>query len=334
MENKNEIDKSNLRQVILDSPKQFAVGLELAKNIKIPGNFKNVVVSGMGGSALPADILRDFLDNSQNSKIEIFQNRTYALPKEAYDNAVNFIVSYSGNTEETLSCLDETLKNNLPTICFANGGKVLEIAKAKNIPHITIPECVQPRYATGYFFGAMLQVLINLGLTNNSYSDILENSKKLEEKAINFEPKGQAIAKKMVNATPIIYTSDKFRSVGMVVKIKINENAKTPAFYNFYPELSHNEMLGFTLPQGNFYILAFLDKNDHPQIIKRIKITADLYMKKGIPTEVIEMESGNYFETIFSALIMGDWISYYLALEYGQDPTPVDMVEELKKLLT
>jgi glucose/mannose-6-phosphate isomerase len=119
----------------------------------------------------------------------------------------------------------------------------------------------------------------------------------------------------------------------MIWKIKINENAKTPAFWNFYPELNHNEMVGFALPQGKFHIVTLLDKNDHPQDIKRMKITAKLMKKKGIDTTLIELEDKDIFNTIFSALTLGDWVSYYLALEYGQDPTTVDMVEDLKKLL-
>jgi glucose/mannose-6-phosphate isomerase len=119
----------------------------------------------------------------------------------------------------------------------------------------------------------------------------------------------------------------------MIWKIKINENAKTPAFYNFYPELNHNEMVGFTLPQGKFHVLTLLDKNDHPQNIRRMHITAKILKKKGVDTTIIEMENDNIFNTIFSTLLLGDWVSYYLALSYNQDPTPVDMVEDLKKQL-
>ena len=92
-------------------------------------------------------------------------------------------------------------------------------------------------------------------------------------------------------------------------------------------------MIGFTLPQGQFQVLTFLDKDEHPQIIKRMKITADLYREQGIETEILEISGSNFFEKIFSTLILGYWISYYLALEYGQDPTPVAMVEKFKKLL-
>jgi glucose/mannose-6-phosphate isomerase len=329
----NQLDKSNLRQVILDFPKQFAVGLEIAKNIKLPGNFNSVVASGMGGSNLPVDIFEDYLKNTGSEKIDIVQNRNYSLPWESRQGALNFFLSYSGNTEETIACLEEAIKNNLPAVIFTHSGRMLEIAKSNKLPHVIIPECIQPRFATGYFFGALLQVLINQGLTKNVSSAIMENSKKLDEIVRQTEEQGKSLAQKMAGKTPIIYTSDKYRSVAMVVKIGINENAKTPAFYNVFPELNHNEMIGFTLPQGQFQVLTFLDKDEHPQIIKRMKITADLYREQGIETEILEISGSNFFEKIFSTLILGYWISYYLALEYGQDPTPVAMVEKFKKLL-
>lgn len=331
MENKN-IDKSNLRQVILDFPKQFRVGLEVAKDIKIEGNFKTVVVSGMGGSALPVDIIKTYLEET-GTDLEIVQNRDYGLPKKAYKNSLNFISSHSGNTEETLSSFNEALKNNLPMVVFTNGGKLLELAKTNNIPLVVIPDCLQPRCAVGYFFAAMLKVLSNSGLTTTSESDILNIQEYLQSIITPFEEKGQIIAKKLVGQTPIVYSSNKLKPIALILKIEFNENAKTPAFWNTFPELNHNEMVGWTLPQGQFRILAFQEKNIHPQVLKRMQITAKLLKAKGIETEFINLEADNILDTIFSALLIGNWISYYLSLEYGQDPTPVDMVEEFKKLL-
>jgi len=147
------------------------------------------------------------------------------------------------------------------------------------------------------------------------------------------EETGRTIAQKLTGKTPIIYSSAKFAALALIWKIKINENAKTPAFYNFYPELNHNEMVGWTLPQGKFHIITLLDPNDHPQNIKRMKITAELLKKKGTKTTLVEMEKSFVLNTIFNTLLLGDWVSYHLALEYGQDPTPVDIVEDLKKKL-
>jgi len=324
-----QIDKSNLRQVIIDSPQQLGVGLEIAKDIKIESEFKYLVVSGMGGSALPVEILKNHLVEND---LEIFNNRTYSIPKKYHQGALHFISSYSGNTEETISCLQEVIQNNLKAIVFTNGGKILEMAKKNNIPIVEIPECIQPRYATGYFVSSMLKVLSNSNLTENQDSAILDIQEYLPAKIASFEEKGHILAKKLVGKTPIIYSTAEYRSVAMILKIKINENAKTPAFWNVYPELNHNEMVGWTLAQGKFHILTFLDKNN-PKIEKRMEITSRLLQEKGIETDFIEIEGNDKLTSIFTALAMSDWISYYLSIEYGQDPTPVDMVEKLKNLL-
>ena len=330
--NKNILDKSNLRQVILDFPSQFAKGLEVAKDVKVGSDFKRLVVSGMGGSALPTEILKTYLEEI-GTDLEIIQNRNYGLPKKAYRNALNFIVSFSGNTEETLSSFSEALENNLQMVVFTNGGQLLELAKAKNIPHVVIPNCIQPRCAIGYFFSAMLKVLANSGLTENSESVILKNQDYLQTIVLPFEEKGRNIAKKLVGQTPIVYASELLKSIALILKIEFNENAKTPAFWNTFPELNHNEMVGWTLPQGKFHVLIFQEKNIHPQVLKRMQITAELLKAKGMKTDFIALEAENILDTIFSAFLMGNWISYYLSLEYGQDPTPVAMVEEFKKLL-
>ncbi|HEX7586188.1 MAG TPA: bifunctional phosphoglucose/phosphomannose isomerase [Patescibacteria group bacterium] len=339
MKNISSLDKSNLRQVIIDSPKQFEQGFQLAKDIKIRGDFKTLVVSGMGGSSLPVDVLKIYLKSlyrknpKKNKPFTVFQNRTYSLPREAYYGGLNFFLSYSGNTEETLESLREAIKNKLPSIGFATGGKVTELCRRNKVPCVMLPKGIEPRYATGYFFASMLRILAQAGMIEDKSQEMIALSKDLWKTVLRLEPKGKKIAKQLVRKTPIIYASSKFGALAMIWKIKINENAKTPAFYNVYPELNHNEMVGFTLPQSKFHIIALLDLNDHPQNIKRMKITAELFRKKGIKTTIVEMENKNIFETIFSTLLLGDWVSYYLALEYKQNPTPVDMVEDLKKQL-
>lgn len=336
-----KIDSQNIRQVILDFPQQFAQGFQLAKNIKVKEDFKSICVSGMGGSSLPADILKAYVpdlrerDPQHNKPFAILKNRGYKLPLEAYKNCLNIFCSYSGNTEETLESLNEAIKNNLPSIGIANDGKLIDICHKSNIPVIILPKVSQPRYATGYFFSVLLQIAANGSLIKKDFSkEILASINKLEEITQKLETKGKNLAQKLFKKTPVIHTSEKFKSVGRIWKIKINENAKTPCFYNYYSELNHNEMVGFTLPQTKFHVITLFDKKAHPQIIKRMKITTKLFNKKGLETTLIDIPNNeNFFLSLFSSLVLADWSSYYLALAYNQDPAPVDMVEDLKELL-
>ena len=119
----------------------------------------------------------------------------------------------------------------------------------------------------------------------------------------------------------------------MIWKIKFNENAKTPAFWNFFPELNHNEMVGYTNPQAKFFIILLKDNDDDQRNLKRYQATQVLLTEGGIDSEIIEMEGANVFSKMFLSITYADWASYYLALLYEQDPTPVAMVEKLKKIL-
>ncbi len=333
MNNDFSFDKSNLREVILKYPNQTHLGQGFAKDIEVPKrDYTELIICGMGGSAVPASVLVDFLINEegQSFSLPIYISRGYSLPRAASKNSLVFISSYSGGTEEPIACFEEALKKEAVIVAFSAGGKVEEMAKEKEVPHvkyeITEYANFQPRYATNYAFAAMHQVLTNAGLCAKVDQFPTFSPEKLEEK-------GKELAGKIKGKTPIFYASDRYKSLAKFLKIKVNENTKTPAFWNYYPELNHNEMVGFTLPQADFFVLMMKDGSEHPQVAKRFDATSALYQRKGIETEIFELEGKTYFERLVNGCILGDWISYYLAKEYDQDPTPVDMVEDLKKRL-
>jgi glucose/mannose-6-phosphate isomerase len=336
------LDTFNFRQMILDSPDQFGVGFQAAQGVSLPGEFKSVMISGMGGSALPGNLFRIYLNDLFRTEepaqqpLAIYQNRSYSLPPESFHQCLNFICSYSGNTEETIASFEEALKHHLPCVGFSSGGKIEEMCQANNIPHIRLPipsPGFQPRVGTGYFFGAMFQVLVNQGLVRDTTAELLLEAEKIKKSLSVLEGQGMALSKKVVGKTPIVYATARYKSVAMIWKIKFNENAKTPAFWNFFPELNHNELVGWTLPQGKFIVLMLRDTATDPRVLKRFVVTAQLLREKGIEVETIDMPGESVFEKTFGTILIADFASYYLALEYGQDPTPVDMVEEFKKLL-
>lgn len=335
------IDVNDLRQVIVETSEQFATGFDLAKHIRLEGEYDTVMFSGMGGSALPADLLRTYLADIANrfpemAPIQIVQNRSYGLPTRVGGKVLHFVCSYSGNTEETLETLAALIANGEPTIGVSSGGKVEEICREHGIQYIKLPipnPTFQPRMGTGYFVAAFLQVFITLGMVPDVRDEVLAAAARYGSRKAAIEERGKQLALLLQGTTPVVYSTDAYRSVAMVWKIKLNENAKTPAFWNVFPELNHNEMVGWTLPQGKFTALFLRDPADHPRNLKRFEITAELLREKGLTVEMIDLEGETVFEKMFSSVMLGDFASYYLALEYGQDPTPVDMVEKLKKLL-
>lgn len=328
MEN-SKIDKSNMKKIITDFPKQFEEALELAKNTKVKGKFENIVICGLGGSALPGDILVCWLKDSKKL-LPIYIHRDYNLPPQAGKNSLIMCISYSGNTEETISALKEAIKKNLNIAGIATGGKMEEICRQNNIPFVKIPSGIQPRSALGYIFTSVAKILINSEVIENKTKEIKQLVKDL--KKTNQEKQGKEIANILVNKIPLVYSSNDFKCIARIWKIKFNENSKVPSFFNYFPELNHNEMVGFSQTKNsNFHVFILKDKKEDKRNLKRMDLFASIVKEKGIKVDFISIKEGNTLFKIFSTLLLGDWISYYLALNYKIDPTPVKIVEDFKK---
>lgn len=324
-------DKSNFRNVLLEFPKQFREAWELSQDISISGSFDSVCVSGMGGSSMPGALLETFLGS--DLKFPIYLGQGYSLPPQVNKKTLIFCISYSGNTEEPLAQYDEARERGLSVVCIAAGGALLEKAKDQGTPYVQVPSGIQPRCATGYQITPILAVLQKLQMISDVSSEVLQLSSVLDP--ISLEEQGKELATSLYQKTPVLYASDRFAHIVRIMKIKFNENAKTPAFWNVFPELNHNEMNGWMHPQGSFSVVIFRDRDDHERVQKRMEITTGLIREQGVDVHLLDIEKKeSALATMFSILLLGDWMSYYLSLLYQQDPTPVDMVEDLKKALT
>ncbi len=325
-----KIDKSNMRQTILDFPKQFQLGLEIAKNVKTSGKFDGIVIASMGGSALPADILNIWM-NKYKSKLPLYIHHDYGLPDYINNKHLVICISYSGNTEETLSAFEQARKKKLKIIAITSGGKLVELCKKYRIPYAKIPAGFQPRMALGFQFAALIKVLVKSGLIRDNLKDLSGLEKIL--KPNSFEIQGQKLAKKLKGRIPVIYSSNRLNSLSRIWKINLNENSKIPAFNNCFPELNHNEIIGFTNPQKKFHLILLQDPTDHPRILKRMKLTTNLIKKKVAGIDIINIKGKDILSKIFSNILLANWTSYWLALEHKIDPTPIKMIEEFKKKL-
>jgi glucose/mannose-6-phosphate isomerase len=331
MATKNNIDAENMKDVIMNSPDQLIKGLDLAKDIKITGDFKNVIICGIGGSALPANILNSVTLPS----VPVFIHRDYNLPSFASQNSLIICISYSGNTEETISALEDAIKRGFKTIGIATGGKVEEICNKNNILLAKIPSGIQPRSATGYLFATLATILYNCGITGDISNEITKTAEELAKINLALEKEGKNLAKKLSKKIPVVYASNKFKAVARIWKIKFNENSKIPSFHNYFPELNHNEMVGYSNIKKTtpLHILIIKDSQDHERTIKRMNLLAGILKKKGVKIDFVETKNGSLMFRVFSSLLLGDWTSYYVAINQKINPTPVLMVEEFKKSL-
>ncbi len=327
-----EIDKEHMRQVILDFPKQLEAGLELAKDITVEGKFRNVIVCGMGGSALPADLLATLFE----PKLPFVIHKDYGLPYFVSPHSLVICVSYSGNTEETVSALSEAVEKKVPTVVIATGGKLKELATKHQLPFVEIPSGIQPRSAVGYMFAAVTKILANHQIMSDISADVKTTVKDLTSIQASLEKEGKVLAEKVKGRIPVVYASRQYQALAEIWKIRFNENAKIPAFYNYFPELNHNEMTGFSeveKVEAKFYGIFLQDHTDHPRIAKRMDLTADVLKGKKIPVSMIGATKGSVTAKVFSSLLLSDWTSYHLALLNEVDPTPVPMIEDFKRKL-
>jgi glucose/mannose-6-phosphate isomerase len=325
------INYDNIREAIQKFPEQLQFQPEI-KNKAGLGSYNAYILSGMGGSNLPYGLIVRL-----DPAVRIRTHRNYGLPyipENEKATTLVIAVSHSGNTEETLDTYAAAKAAQIPVAVVAMGGKLLEVARRDAVPHIEIPNTgLQPRMSTGLLFRAVAALMGNDALLTGSAACGPRLAMDRYEQA------GRELAEKLKNAEPIIYASEKNAGLAYIWKIKFNETAKTPAFFNVLPELNHNEMTGFDfsettkqLSQHHSFLLI-RDAADHPRIIRRMDVLAQILEKKGFPVHAATLEGSDDFEKMFGSILTADWTALSLAQLYGVEAEQVPLVEEFKKML-
>ena len=320
-----------MHDAINNFPKQFGYK-PVVENKTALKRRKKFVVLGMGGSHLAADVLLSY-----DPSLAVTVHSDYGLPpmpEKELKKTLFIASSYSGNTEEVIDGLTDALEKKLDVCVIAVGGKLIEIAKEKNLAYIQLPDTgIQPRSALGYSLKAMLKFM-------GARAELAETKglKKILRPA-DFASAGRELAGQLKGRVPVIYASAANRAAALNWKIIFNETGKIPAFYNVLPELNHNEMTGFDIKDATkslsegFCFIFLRDQGDEPRILKRMEILAKLYQDRGLPVNIIELTGESFWQKIFSSLLLADWAAVQTAENYGLDPEQVPMVEEFKKLM-
>jgi len=318
------LDSQNMLQIIKDFPMQCREALSLPREISVSGQVDNIVVTGMGGSAIGGDLLKTYLSDIN---IPVYVNRDYKLPRFVNEHSLVFAVSYSGNTEETLSSFNDAKARNAKIIGITSGGKLAD--ECENV--VTVPSGLQPRAALGYLFFPMLGVLHNtniIRIKNDELNEMMDILKKTD----SFNGLGEELSKKLKEKIPLIYASEALGAIALRWKTQINENAKMPAFYNVFSEMNHNEIAGYKGIDRKFAVVMIRDRYDHERIKKRMDICRDI-MEVNVDVEEVETQGEGLLARMFSAIYLGDYVSYYMALWNRVDPSPVEIIEDMKKRL-
>lgn len=316
---------------------------QLGYNFEVPrldGSYENIVYAGMGGSALAALLSQSW----PGYKVPFEVCRNYDIP--AYVNGKTLFVacSYSGNTEETLEALDKAETAGAKIVVIAGGGKLVEQAKAKNYPLITLPQASQPRYAVFYNFNALISLLEPTGLLkeDNAKGQLTSAAQTLQQAVANWLPtvpasqnEAKRLALELAGKSAVIYAGPKLAPAAYKWKISFNENAKNISWWNQYPEFNHNEFIGWSShPVEKPYAVVDLRSNlEHPRIQKRFELSEKLLSGLRPAPNVIQIQGSNILEQLLWAVNFGDFVTIYLALINNVDPAPVDLVEKFKSEL-
>lgn len=339
-----QYDSSNMRRLIADFPRQAeeAAAIGEATRIKLSASsVRNIVISGLGGSAIGGDLLRSYL--AGEIKVPIAVNRNYLLPQYVNDKSLVIISSYSGNTEETISSHKDAVKRKAKILCVTSGGTVKAFAEQKKQPFIHIPGGLPPRAALGYSFFPTLIALSKLGLIRSQKKEIKETIALLQKKSAvysNHEAENNpalVLAKKLHGKLPVIYSSaDRFDTVNLRWRGQFAENAKMLSYGNLFPELNHNEIVGWEVQKdimSKIHVVILHDRDDHVRIQRRMEITKNIIGEFADGISEVNSEGKSLLARMFSLLHLGDWVSFYLAMLNHVDPTPVKKIDFLKSEL-
>jgi len=319
-------------ETIAESLEKFAEMIEkasvLGTDIQISGEVEKIFVAGMGGSGIAADLLNAYM-HEIGSKIPVFIVKDYLFPEYINSRSLVFIVSYSGDTEETISAYRNAMRKGAKIVAITSGGKLRKMCADERQDLVRIPEGMQARAAMPYLFFPMLNILKNSGLIKDeiAYTEIISAVRR-----IGMREKAEELAEKLANRIPLIFTSERFRAVALRWKTQFNENTKIHAFCDVLPELDHNELMAFSHADDRFFVIFITDENDNRRLRQRVEITKELMIKKSPIMEIV-LKGPYYLAKIFSAIYTGDLTSYLLAEKYGIDATEVKLIGELKEKL-
>lgn len=304
-----------------------------------PQQINSIVLAGMGGSALPAVYLRSWPGTLVPFEIV----RDYDLPDYVDEKTLVIVCSYSGNTEETLTALDQAEAKGAPIVAISAGGQLSSNAQQKQYPLLTVPGGIQPRMCAFYFLAGLLQVLEPAGLVKRgSLAELRAAAAWLKDQTAPWRPEqptkdnpAKQLALELVGKSVVVYSGPKLFPAANKMKIGFNENAKNVAWVNQYPEFNHNEFVGWSShPVQKPYAVVEIRSNlENERVQKRFIVSERLLSGKRPAPQVVEPAGDSLLKQLLWASNFGDFVSLYTALLNGLNPTPVDLVEKLKELL-
>lgn len=336
------LDKSDMAGYILALPEQIKESLEKMEKMTIPDDWakvENIFFVGMGGSATAGSLLANLPESDR--KIPMAVVRNYELPNWVDKNSLVIIVSHSGETAETISAFKYAAAKEAKIFLVAERGLLEKMGVSENAIVFDYDTKAPARAALGFQIGAIFNLLKKIKMIDYDIESALEVLKKLNQElnpnVLTEKNLAKGLAYFCFDHLPVIISSGILKSVAWRWKTQLNENSKSFAFTEYAPECLHNAVAGFDWPvcfRDDFVYLILTNSFDRPELQNKIEIFKNILEEKNIAYELIEAVGEDVMAQKLSLVILGDWVSYYLALLNGVDPTPVETIEKAKKIMS
>jgi glucose/mannose-6-phosphate isomerase len=347
LEEIKNVDKNNMIGIYLELPEHIEDAIKIAEDSEIDSSIldspdlANIIITGMGGSAIGGDVLNSWFFDKLS--IPLIINRDYSIPSFAGKNTLLIGVSYSGNTQETLDAIAEGLDRNCKIVCITSGGKLENFCIEYNLSMIKIPKGLPPRSATGYLLVPLAVILERLKLVDAT-SEIRESVPALKELKEEIKPEipmdenyAKDIALEIKDTFPMIYAYGFLEPIARRWKTQFNENSKIISGFGGFPENSHNDIVGWAEDEDyvkqQFSIIYLRSKDEPPKVSAQIEYTKKV--QEGYVNGIFELKApeGSRLYQMLYLMYLGDFVSLYLAVLRGVDPMPIEAIDEMKEAI-
>lgn len=314
---------------------------QTAADFKLPTDFSDIdriVILGMGGSAIGGDLLKVLVADS--CPVPVIVSREYELPKYVDARTLVIASSYSGNTEETLAAFDAALKTEAKKLVITTGGTIKEVAAANGVPTFVFSYAAQPRAALPWSLLPLLSFTQQIGLIGDqsaAVKEMMASLKKLRKIYASDVPEKGNPAKQIARLTegklPVVYGAGFCAEVAHRWKTQFNENSKGWGFYEALSELNHNAVVGYEFPASmasQIFVIMLRSGLLNPRQQRRYEITAELLQMAKVDYRILEPDAGGMLSQAMALVMLGDYVTNYMALLYGTDPSPVNPIDYLK----
>jgi len=296
-------------------------------------NIKNILITGLGGSGIGGTIISELISDSCNVPVTI--NKDYFLPAFVDESTLVIISSYSGHTEETLSAMQVAISKKAQIVCITSGGKVLDLAKQHQFDFIEIPGGMPPRSCIGFGLVEMIKVLVAKGFADKKlFSDLEKGISLLDAENKSIKAEAHKIAGSLVKKFPILYSLGSCEGTVVRFRQQINENSKMLCSHHTFPEMNHNELVGWTTKNDDLIVVTFHTSFDYARTKRRYEVCKPIFEKYSSGVIDIVAKGESKLEQFLYLIHIGDWISCYIADLRGIDPVEVNVIDHLKAELS